>query len=191
MNIKRIEMVGKRFGKLTVIKHHHMYIAPSRLKNGKAGESVWECLCDCGNTAFSTGTHLRKGKSTKCRECACKGYRLNGKLSSAQYSTIKRNASVRDITFSENMTRQHLYELYLNQNGKCFFSGIDINFAETMDGHKHGESTASLDRIDSAKGYEDGNVCWVHKNINRMKCVFSSNEFIELCKKVAAYSGTL
>ena len=45
--------------------------------------------------------------------------------------------------------------------------------------------TASLDRIDSNKGYTKDNVQFVHKDINWMKQDFEQNKFIEYCKKVA------
>ena len=48
-----------------------------------------------------------------------------------------------------------------------------------------GQGTASLDRIDSSKGYVKGNVQWVHKDINKMKTDFEQSIFIKLCKSVA------
>lgn len=45
--------------------------------------------------------------------------------------------------------------------------------------------TASLDRIDSSKGYVIGNVQWVHKTINTMKMDLANSEFIKLCQMVA------
>jgi hypothetical protein len=45
--------------------------------------------------------------------------------------------------------------------------------------------TASLDRIDSSKGYVEGNVQWVHKRINIMKNDLSDSEFIEWCRVVS------
>ena len=54
---------------------------------------------------------------------------------------------------------------------KCFNEyGVDI--------------TASLDRIDSLKGYTEDNVQWVHKHINFMKGSLSENKFIEYCKLI-------
>lgn len=46
------------------------------------------------------------------------------------------------------------------------------------------ETTASLDRIQNDKGYIEGNVQWVHKDINRMKNIFEQNYFIDICKKI-------
>ena len=47
------------------------------------------------------------------------------------------------------------------------------------------EQTASLDRIDNSKGYEVGNIQWVHKEINMMRGPLPIDRFIELCGFVA------
>lgn len=44
--------------------------------------------------------------------------------------------------------------------------------------------TASLDRIDSSKGYLENNVQWVHKDINWMKQDYSHEEFLQYCKLI-------
>ena len=51
------------------------------------------------------------------------------------------------------------------------------------------EITASLDRIDSSKGYIEGNVQWVHKSVNIMKCDFSSDIFIGICNQISNNCG--
>jgi len=52
-----------------------------------------------------------------------------------------------------------------------------------------GASTASLDRIDSSKGYVRGNIQWVHIAINFMKHSLPEEEFIRWCCLVAQYRG--
>ena len=49
--------------------------------------------------------------------------------------------------------------------------------------------TASIDRIDSNKGYIEDNVVWVHKDINIMKNKFSKEYFLMLCKKIVENHG--
>ena len=44
--------------------------------------------------------------------------------------------------------------------------------------------TASLDRIDSNKGYTIDNVQWVHKDINKMKMDLEEDVFIDNCKLI-------
>jgi len=49
-------------------------------------------------------------------------------------------------------------------------------------------NTASLDRIDSTKGYTIDNVQWVHTIVNRMKWNTDENEFIKWCDDIYEYN---
>lgn len=46
------------------------------------------------------------------------------------------------------------------------------------------DGTARLDMIDPTKGYVEGNVQWIHKDIQEMKGYLSSAEFLRRCFKV-------
>ena len=46
------------------------------------------------------------------------------------------------------------------------------------------ESNASVDRIDSSKGYVIDNIQWVYRKINRMKNDVSDMDFVDLCTLV-------
>ncbi len=52
----RKELIGKRFGKLTVTSF--AYSKDNRL--------YWNCVCDCGNTCVVSGQRLRNGKTDDC-----------------------------------------------------------------------------------------------------------------------------
>lgn len=54
---KAIDMTGKRFGKLTVLR---------RSSNTQDGSAVWECRCDCGNLTQVKGNSLRSGVTKSC-----------------------------------------------------------------------------------------------------------------------------
>lgn len=58
-------------------------------------------------------------------------------------------------------------------------SGLLIHF-----GNKTEKQTASLDRIDSTKGYIESNVQWLHKDINNIKQDYSVNELLAYCKLI-------
>lgn len=49
---------------------------------------------------------------------------------------------------------------------------------------KPGPYTASLDRIDSTKGYTEYNIQWVHKLINIAKSTLTNNQFISMCMDI-------
>jgi len=50
--------------------------------------------------------------------------------------------------------------------------------------------TASLDRINSVRGYEPDNVQWVHKTVNFMKQALSDKELLEWCQKIVDHSSS-
>lgn len=112
-----------------------------------------------------------------------KGY--NG-ISSEYFRRIRKNAEKRKFIF--NISIQEMWDLFIKQNNRCALSGLKIELLEfgTMAKNLSGQ-TASLDRIDSSKGYTIDNVQWVHKDINKLKGNFSDESFVKYCKLVAKY----
>jgi len=97
------------------------------------------------------------------------------------FNRIRQSAQIRGIGFS--ITCEEVWALYENQGRKCALSGLPIGFSPRA----HGNHTASLDRKDSSKGYEEGNLQWVHKNVNQMKMDLPNEEYITLCKTVSEH----
>ena len=63
----RIDMVGKKFGRLTVLKE---------VGRNKYGHVLWLCMCDCGIEKIINGSSLREGFS---KSCGCLRKELTGK----------------------------------------------------------------------------------------------------------------
>jgi hypothetical protein len=167
------DLTNQRFGKLTVLK----------IDESKTKRISWICLCDCGKTTSVETRHLMGGKITSCgcnhhlkgKENPCwKGYE---EISGRQWSRVESGAKERNISF--NVSIEYAWKMFLEQKGICKLSGKQLKFAY---GEKDGN--ASLDRIDSIKGYEEGNIQWLDKKINLMKLDLPESEFIELCKSV-------
>ena len=59
---RRQDMIGRRFGKLTVIKPAMEF--RNCTNNYKIGR--WECLCDCGQISYVTTSHLLSGHTQSC-----------------------------------------------------------------------------------------------------------------------------
>lgn len=97
------------------------------------------------------------------------------------WSTVKRRAKERKVPF--NIDIEYAWKLFLEQDRKCALSGLPIEFG--IANYASSNTTASLDRIDSSKGYTEGNIQWVHKTLNIMKSTLSNGFFINLCHKVA------
>lgn len=82
-----------------------------------------------------------------------------------------------------NLTEKYLQEIWDSQNGKCVFTGYNMPL-QTYN-KKVNLYSASLDRIDSSKGYVEGNVQFVCFFINLGKRNFSDNDVHEFIKHIA------
>lgn len=109
-----------------------------------------------------------------------------GEIHQSYLCILKIRATNRNLEF--NLTGEYLWSLFLKQNRKCALSGIDIGFPKTWGPKSKTQITASIDRIDSTKGYVVGNVQWVHKTINVMKMDLPVEDFIALCKKITDHN---
>jgi hypothetical protein len=112
-----------------------------------------------------------------------------GNILISLWNRIKKRANKKGLEFS--LSINDAWELYLSQNGRCFYSKIPIYFGLPGIGGKNhvlqnGEATASLDRIDSNKGYTKSNVSWTHVEINFMKYWHSESYFKNLCSLISA-----
>jgi hypothetical protein len=138
-------------------------------------------VCKCGKEAYREHSKLTKGISTGCQSCSInrrlnKNVRWSGykSMSGSIVKRIKHGAEQRNIPF--NITKEFMYDLMIEQKWKCSLTGIILNW-----------KSASLDRIDSLIGYEEGNVQWVHKRINVMKNAMSKSELLYWCNAVLSY----
>ncbi len=177
-------LIGKKFHKLLVIE----YIGKQKLNYKPSWtEHMWLCQCDCGKKIKLSDHHL---KSKNTQSCGClshrkgkdnprfKGYK---EITGTNFCCIRSNAKIRNIEF--NITIEYIWDLYIKQNKKCALTNWNINFPTKPE--KRG--TASLDRTDNTKGYIEGNVQWVHKDVNKMKLDHKQSYFIEMCHAVSMF----
>ncbi len=187
---QRKNIIGIRFGRLMVIK----FVG----KDGN-GKLLWECKCDCGNVTTVRGNDLRQKKIQSCGCILRETSKINIKNAHLKYPNtygftgigdipgqhigqIRNSAYLRGIEYT--LTKEYLWELFQKQHGKCSLTGLPLHF-RSRKGGKNVSPTASLDRIDSTIGYVEGNVQWVHKDINNMKNCYSLDTFIEYCHLVS------
>lgn len=103
----------------------------------------------------------------------------NRKDEYTDFKTLYRSAKKRGKEFDLDLP--YLKELWESQNGKCVITGVDLNLSSC--GNKNYQ--ASLDRIDSNKGYIKGNVRYTSVSINWLKSNFDDNhlyEFMDICR---------
>lgn len=168
----RIDLVDKAFGLWTVTH---------RDPNWDPRMARWMCRCICGTVKAVKAVHLLSGRSTRCLSCKNRSEQCNGRLSMLRIYRIKRGAEKRGISYHESLTRDVLMGLYEAQTRLCAISGVPISFSNTHKECMQGGDTASLDRIDSSRPYEPGNVWWVHKTVNLMKNVLTVIQLREWC----------
>lgn len=171
-----------RFGMLTAIR-------PSGVTNHYG--VVWIVKCDCGNEVKMGASELLrkpKRKTQVPKSCGCyrkrnRGpkYKGVGDLSSTKFRGIMARAKYRDQAFK--ITIRWAWDLFVRQEKKCALTGLPITLHPSS--VEEGASTASLDRIDSSKGYIKGNVQWVHVVINFMKHSLAEEEFVRWCRLVS------
>jgi hypothetical protein len=180
----RIDFTGQKINMLTVLH-------PVK-KNAKTVH--WRCRCDCGRELDMTSIVLRR--KPRVKSCGCqrtlatkkrmwKGYK---EISKSYWSRLQAGAKERGLEFS--LSIEDAWKLFIKQNRICGLTGLPLSFSTCIK-RKVEEQTASLDRIDSSKGYVKGNVMWVHKKINILKLNMDNEEFIHWCFLVSEHKKTL
>ena len=175
------DFTGSHVGKLEVIKRIEDKIA----KNGQR-VIQWLCKCECGEVVVRVSAHLRRGNCCclKCKKShdAINNFRGCGEMSGIYWASVQNSAKKRGKEFS--ITKEYAWKLFVKQNKRCAISGIELKFANNKQEQIHGATTASIDRIDSKKGYVKGNIQWVHKWVNRMKSNLDYEELLYYCTQI-------
>jgi hypothetical protein len=152
--------------------------------NIKGGKQiiVLKC-CACGNSfgkekkEFTRQT--KKGNNNFYCDSKCAG-KVHQSTEKAPFdfmaTNAKRNAKGRNFEF--NISSSYLEKVWLDQKGKCSYTGVDL----ILPTYKHFSSPrkASLDRIDSSKGYIEGNVEFVCIFVNLGKNGFKKEDILSI-----------
>jgi len=160
----------------------------SSVSGKRARRPYWRCEClVCGLEVVTT--FAIKHKIDRCRHCtngtgrdhyAWKGC---GDLPKDLYTSYRHSAADRHLSF--DVTIEQMWNLFEAQGKLCALTGWPIVFHRTY--RSKATRTASLDRIDSTKGYEIKNLQWVHKDINMLKKNMDDRAFIRLCVAVGKH----
>ena len=172
-----IDLIGQRFGTLTVIKRSY--------PNTKDTYANWLCKCECGNEKIVSGHNLRKGR---VKSCGC----LNHLGSKCRYSSkvanirtlikiYKRNSEVRGYTFE--LTEKQFTEL---TQKNCYYCGLPPNNIFKLP-RDNGNSTFKyngIDRVNNNEGYTIQNTVPCCKDCNRAKGGLTTEEFQDWAKRL-------
>lgn len=173
----KLDLTGRVFDSLTVIE-----------EDGRCnqGSVLWKCKCECGRYHTTRSYSLLNGKCVQCTHCTKRrGIRKHG-ISDLRIGDISakwwmNRISNKQREGEDNITMKEGWELFLNQDKKCAYTGRVLHFPKGDEIHN---ATASMDRINSDFGYIRGNVQWVHKDVNVMKNNYSDEFFRKVCQLV-------
>jgi len=99
--MKRLDLTGKVFGRLTVLGFSHMDIL---------GKSHFICLCECGNITTPSGTNLKNGNSSSC---GC----LHNDLISENNKIVKIGNK---NSLTHGLSHTILYQKFLDIKKRCY-----------------------------------------------------------------------
>jgi hypothetical protein len=105
-------------------------------------------------------------------------------------ATTKKKKKKDDKFDDLNLTLEYLMELWEKQEGKCPYTGWKLkNMKDTSRTSQLSKSPdrASLDRIDSSKGYVKGNVQFVSYMANCAKNEFTSAKLKHFCESMVKH----
>jgi hypothetical protein len=158
---KKYEVLNERFGELTVLSK----------VDSKNKHSRYKCSCTCGKTVYVSAYDLISKRRISCG-CIKQRKTVYDPL---RYFLKRMKRRVKEST---DIDIHFLWDLYMMQGGKCFYTGIDLVLDE------NNAYTVSIDRIDSSKGYVKDNIVLTCRNINLFKNVLSANEFMNMLETI-------
>jgi hypothetical protein len=165
-----VDLTGRTFGKLVV---------RSQANNGKCGRVRWNCDCECGNHTVVSAENLAAGRTESCR-CGM-GVRRNQRVPPYKYVWFNYRGSAKRRDLSFTLTLEQL-AFIISQ--PCDYCGEPPSRPMSPSQMRHSSYESfrynGIDRIDSDKGYVEGNVVPCCQPCNEMKSDKSRDEFLRL-----------
>lgn len=176
---KLIEMIGKKFNKLLVLRDSGLRGARNRIK--------YVCLCDCGNESIVFGDPLRRGHT---KSCGCDKKIImtkHGKHGTNSYRTWDK--MIQRCTNPNN----HAYRYYGGSG--IFVCSEWLDFKGFYKGMGDRPDGMTIDRLNHEDGYYKDNCIWATqedqmRNTSRNIIVSISSKLITVSELAAITNRT-
>ena len=147
----------------------------------RRADGKWCSVCSgcCSEQAYTRKDHAKQSELSdwQCKKCTARAKKFseNAPVGPMQrlYNKFRKTANRRNIPWGLS-----LGDFQARYAGRCALTGWEIST-------DYDNCTASLDRIDSDRGYEIDNIQWVHAMVNMCKNKYPQERFISMCKAVA------
>jgi hypothetical protein len=186
--MKLIDLVGKRFGRLTVI---------SKGERDRYSKMHWLCKCDCGNETMVCVSNLKSGHTTSCgcfrNETSSSNINHARKFRTPPkedanlntvYGIYKRTSKLRDLCFE--LTKNEFENLII-QN--CHYCDRKPSNIMNRGNNKNNFIYNGIDRVDNTKGYTLDNCVPCCYKCNKAKGTMPTNEFLDWVVEVYHHSA--
>jgi hypothetical protein len=162
-SINKLNLIGQTFGRLKVI---------SSAGNNTSNKPRWNCKCDCGNDYIASQGGLRNGLTFSCgcyrKEKLLKYNNFQNLLSLQRppYRGIYNILSIRCKRKGLELGITYEDFIKFTEIKTCYYCGGSIEWVKHHTRDKQ-PSAVNLDRIDSSRGYIQGNcrVCCYRCNV--------------------------
>lgn len=181
MGRKRLDLVGKRFGRLVVV---------AKAGLNKWNQQLWNCKCECGKNKIIIGNNLQKGHTKSC------GCFRREKTTTHGMGFIPENWIWRSMKTRCSNENEIGYKNYGGRGIKVCNRWLKFeNFFEDMGLRPSSKHT--LERVDNEKGYCPENCIWdTRTNNNRNQRIRKDNKtghkgiaWLDRIKKYTAVIG--
>lgn len=97
-------------------------------------------------------------------------------------SNARSRARKKNIPF--DLDRGYVKGLFDLQNGRCFYSDLELSIVKRDANKMHDPFKMTLDCVNPSLGYVEGNVVWCAYCVNALKLKMSKDSMIEICRAI-------